>query len=625
MNIPFEKLNNKQKIAVKSKDNRILILAGPGTGKTEVISHRIRYLIKERKAKPSEILAITFTMKAAGEMFTRLEKFPDVYPKSVRISTIHGKAWEVVCQNVDKKLFIADEDESMMVLEDVIAEFKITKTRKQLKRIRNDISLKKADNILPDDLENKLDDFFKIFKSYENLMKFNNAIDFKGILTKTIRLLTETPEIKTKCHEKIIYLLVDEYQDINKAQFEFIRLLSHHNSELFCVGDDDQSIYSWRGAKPDFILNYKKDFSGGTILELDESRRCPENILTAALNLISKNKRHSKSLHAYSSDGAPVFILESSSECQEAFWIANWIAKRISQAKFKPQDVAIICRDLELAKDVVPELKKRNVPVEYWREGAIFKDQEVKDLIAHLRVVVNTNDNLALRRCLLSRSLERVGKGCVTILREKAQKLDKTIWDILRTVSEYPELKRWGNRIAKFVLWMKELKSAEEDQPASNIIDKVIEKIKSSDNIYLEKLRKIAGNMSHTNVKNFLEKIILRRRLDLANGGPEADEERDAVAIMSMHSAKGLTFKIVFILGLEEGIVPKEKSDIEEERRLCYVAMTRAKIALFLCKANRRKGRPVQGFKLLYEQPSQFLSQILPCNFRQIPNRPTKK
>ena len=293
--------------------------------------------------------------------------------------------------------------------------------------------------------------------------------------------------------------------------------------------------------------------------------------------------------------------------------------------RFKPQDVAIICRDLELAKYVIPELKKRNVPVEYWREGAMFKDQEVKDLIAHLRVIVNPNDNLALRRCLLSRSLERVDKGCVRILRKKAQKLDKTIWDILRTLSGYPELKTWKSHLGEFVLWMKELKNAGQDQPASNIIDKITERMGSSDNIYLEKLKRIAKNLGHINVKSFLERIILRRRLDLANGGPEPDEERDAVAIMSMHSAKGLTFKIVFILGLEEGILPREKSDIEEERRLCYVAMTRAKIALFLCKANRRKGRPVRGFKLLYKQPSQFLSQILPCKFKRIPNRPIKK
>lgn len=621
MSVPFNDLNDAQKRAVKTIDNRVLILAGPGTGKTEVLGHRIRYLIQEKNAQPSEILAITFTVKAAQEMFNRLKEFTNFDPSGIRILTIHGESWRIVSQNLPDKTVIADDDEVMMVLKDTIEDLGIQKSSKQLKKIRKAIELIKANNKLPIDLFHFQDEFFEIFQKYEHLLLFNRATDFGGILTTTNRLLRD-PAILKKCQSETEYLLVDEYQDINQAQFEFIRTLSHKALKLFCVGDDDQSIYDWRGARADFILNFRQDFSGAEELFLQETRRCPENILKAAVNLISntpQHKRRPKSIYAYHQDGDPVYILKSSSEKREALWIAAWIEKRLSHNTFSPQDIAIICRDIELAKYVVHELRERSIPVEYWREGALFKDSDVKDILAHLKIVVNPQNNLALRRCLLSHSVRNVGGKRVALLRKNAQARNRAIWDILSSVYDQPRPQKWQLNIFEFMNWIQDLRKIAKNESVGVVVDRVIEKLNPpKKNKYIEKLKNLA-NTSDMSVKGFLNEIITKRRLDLTGGGAEPEGEEKAVAVMSMHSSKGLTYKVVFIVGLEEGIFPKDMSNIEEERKLCYVAMTRAKKKLFLCTAKRRKGRAAQGLAF-YDHSSIFLTEIYPCIVQQINN-----
>jgi len=470
-------------------------------------------------------------------------------------------------------------------------------------------------------LEERDGNLLSIYRKYEELMEFNKVIDFGGILTDTLRLFSDS-EILGKCRKNTKYILVDEYQDINQAQFEFIKSLCTEDTELFCVGDDDQSIYGWRGAKPDFILNFKKDFIDAKELSLDETRRCSENIIKAALNLISKipgNKRRPKTIGAYSKGGAPVYILKSSSEVQEARWIAGWIKNEIFKKQISPQEILIICRDIELAKDVVSELKKRNIPVEYWREGAMFKDREVKDIFAHLRVIVNPEDNLALRRCLLSKSVRNVGAKRVSYFRKEAQRLNRPIWDILLSNYNCSRAKKWERNIFEFIKWIKGLMN--KDTSVGNLIDEIIKRLHpSEDNRHIEKLKKLVQALSDISLKKFLNEIVIKRRLDIIEGGPEPEEEGKAVAVMSMHSSKGLTYRIVFILGMEEGIFPRNNSKIDdEERRLCYVAMTRAKEKLFLCTAKRRKGRPAKGVNF-FDTPSKFLEDILPCEAQIIDN-----
>ena len=277
MVVSFEELNKAQKTAVRATGKRILILAGPGTGKTEILGHRISYLVRGTKVDPSKILAITFTVKAAQEMRDRLRQFfPQKFP-NFRILTLQGEACIIFCQNLLDRIFIADDDEKKMVLQDVFEDLGLKKSWKELDRVKKAIELSKADNKLVEDLKNSSVEFLHVFEKYENLMQFNRAVDFEGILTNTNRLFKKS-EILEECQLNTKYLLVDEYQDINQAQFEFIRSLCHKDSELFCVGDDDQSIYGWRGAKPDFILNFEKDFETTQILPLEQTRRCSENI-----------------------------------------------------------------------------------------------------------------------------------------------------------------------------------------------------------------------------------------------------------------------------------------------------------------------------------------------------------
>ena len=621
MGVPFEKLNEAQKIAVKAEGARILILAGPGTGKTEVLGHRIRYLIEEKNANPSEILAVTFTVKAAQEMVNRLRKFASFDPKGIRILTIHGEAWRILCQNSLDEMSIADNDEQMMVLQDAVEDLGLKKSGKELKRIKKDFGLTKADNRLPEDLPNSAREFLQIFQKYEDLMRFNKAIDFAGILTDANRLL-EVPEILEENQLKTKYLLVDEYQDINQAQFEFIKSLCNEDTELFCVGDDDQSIYGWRGAKPDFILNFREDYEETKELSLNESRRCTESILKAALNLISKipeDKRRPKVIYSHFKGGYPIYILKSSSEIQEALWVADWIKNEISNKRLIPSEILITCRDIELAKDVVAELKKRNVPAEYQRDGAMFKDPEVKDIFAHLRVITNLSDNLALRRCLLSKSVRNVGKKRTSDFRKEAQRSNKPIWDILSSNYGLYSPRKWERNVYEFVEWVKESQNITKNSSIEALINKIVARAQpSKDNEHVGKLKKLTQALSEKSLGEFLNEIV-RRRLDITGGDFELEEEKDAVAVMTMHSSKGLTYKAVLLLGMQEGIFPKARSNIEEERRLCYVAMTRAERKLFLCMAKRRKGRPAQGFAF-YDRPSRFLHDIYPCKVIEINN-----
>lgn len=365
MSVLFKKLNKAQKIAVKICGSRILILAGPGTGKTEVLGHRIKYLIEKRKINLSKVLAITFTVKAAREMVNRLKEFQSFDPTNIRILTIHGEAWRILCENGMEKISIIDDDEMKMLLQDAIEDLKLNNLK--IKGVKRYIELCKADNKVPNDLKNHQDDFLSVYQKYEELMQFNRVIDFGGILMETLNLFNNSG-VLDKCHKNTKYILVDEYQDINQAQFEFIKSLCSEYAELFCVGDDDQSIYSWRGANPNFILNFKKDYKGAIEIPLNESRRCSENILKAALILISKNppnKRRSKKIYSHFKDGYPIYILNSSSEVQEAIWIAGWIENEIINGQLSAQDILIICRDIELAKYLVNKLKERNIPVEY--------------------------------------------------------------------------------------------------------------------------------------------------------------------------------------------------------------------------------------------------------------------
>ncbi len=496
MGVPFEKLNEAQKIAVKADEAKILIFAGPGTGKTEVLGHRIKYLIEERNANPSKILAVTFTVKAAQEMVNRLKEFPNFDPTGIRILTIHGEAWRILCQNRLGKISIIDDDEMKMLLQDAIEDLKLDNLK--IKEAKRYIDLNKANNKLPEDLNGQQEDFLSIYQKYEELMQFNRVIDFGGVLTDTLRLFNDL-EILGKCQRNTKYILVDEYQDINQAQFEFIKSFCTEDTGLFCVGDDDQSIYGWRGAKPDFILNFKKDYGGSIELPLNESRRCSENILKAALNLISKipeNKRRSKTISSHFKGGEPIYILKSSSEIQEALWIANWIKNEISEKRLVPQDILIICRDIELAKDVVNELKRRNIPVEYQREGAMFKDPEVKDIFAHLRVIANPSDNLALRRCLLSKSVRNVGKERISYFRKEAQGLNKSIWDILSSSYSSRSPRKWERNIFEFVQWIKELTNIAKDNSVAVLVDMIINRLNlSEDNEHIKKLKRLTQTL----------------------------------------------------------------------------------------------------------------------------------
>lgn len=610
MTVPFENLNKEQQTAVTYTGKRkVLVIAGPGTGKTEVLGHRIRWLVEDEEIDPCNILAITFTVKAAEEMLNRLKEFQNLNLSEIRVLTIHGEAWRIVCKNKLEKLTIVDGDEAKILLQDAVDDLGLLTL--QIKQIKRQIELSKANNKLPENLEEN-GNFQAVYRKYEELMEFNKVTDFGGILTDVLRLFRDC-RLVNECQKNTHFILVDEYQDINQAQFDFIKSLCTDNTNLFCVGDDDQSIYGWRGSKPDFILNFKHDYTESEELPLKESRRCSENILNAAANLIAqlpKNKRRPKELKAVCSGGDPIQILKSSSEIQEAFWITGWIKTELSNKQLSHSDILIICRDIELAKIVVAELRKKEIPVEYWREDAIFKDPDIKDIFAHLRVVANPEDNLALRRCLSSRSVELIGHTRISNFRIKAQKENRPIWDVVLTTINGRGIKKWEKNVANFIRWIKEIQINLKNYSVEMLIDKIIERLKpTTNNESILTLKNFVKGQQDITLKQFLDEFVKKRRLDINEGDSEIDDTGEAVTVMSMHSSKGLTYKVVFVLGLEEEIFPKVNSNIDEERRLCYVAITRAKEKLFLCTAKRRKGRAAQGLGF-YNNSSQFIADI---------------
>ena len=611
MSVPFNELNSKQQQIVRYPVGKLLVLAGPGTGKTEVLTHRIAYLITHENIHTNEILAITFSKKATNEMSTRLMNFDGLEEEQPRVSTLHAEALRILSRiDVSRNFIIADNYESLLLLKDASEDLQRNLGIKELRKVIDWIRIQKANNKLPEDIvDEDLQVDKEIYERYEELLTFNCAIDLDGLALKVVRALHRNGLLPSSYSSQVKHLLVDEYQDINQVEFKLIQFLAKDADSFFVVGDDDQSIYGWRGADPTIIREFEDTFQGSQVETLIESIRCPEHILKGAQAIISRDQTtRQKTIQAGRGEGAPIHVLYSSSEIREACWIANWIEERVSAGNIEPRDIAMLCNNLKLADDVISQLRRRGIKVTYWKSGGIFKDKNIRDILAHIRIIIDRNDNLALRRCLESRTGRGIGNEGVRKLRSIAEKNGHSLWYVLTHANDHLELKYWRSRslFERFVTTIDELHSESTRLELDEVIDQIARKLGIPTLDSVDILKTFARSLpANTNLQNFLKEVNKNRGLDLAGGGAEPEKNENTVAVMSIHSAKGLTFDVIFLLGCDEGILPNPNQDINEQRRLCYVAMTRARKDLFLCHAKRRT---VHGLE--FPSPSNFIIEI---------------
>lgn len=605
MSIPFEQLNAKQKKVIETKNETLLILAGPGTGKTEVLTHRILHLVSAG-VDLQRILAVTFSRKAANEMAERLCKSLEVEKDLINVSTLHSEALRLLTTIGHERKFLLGNDETRQIIKDAAEDVGYDEGWIAMRSLESSIRLSKAQNKLPSEVEDG--DFKQAYKRYEKLLEFNKAIDLDGLVMRIVRILSQNPEHCSNSDQ--LHLLVDEYQDVNQTEYQFIQLLAENAESLFVVGDDDQSIYGWRGADPNIIRSFENNFPECNVEILEESHRCSGNILEGAYAIVSKDPDCiKKPLYSSKGYGFPIVVLFSKSWIVESFWIVNWLKKYLSKDSIKPSDVAILVKTLNLAEFLADQLRIAKIPAVYWRSGGFLSDKNVLDILAHMRLIADKEDNLALRRCSKTITGYGIGSSAEKELRYLAERNKCSLWDIMKRFKTFHKLRRWQIPIENFVTKVNDLEEKISESELDIIVNLIAKRMKTDKLSPVKKLRNFSKTLQeNADLDDFLTELHRNRGLDLAGGGPEPETEEDAIAIMSMHSAKGLGFKVVFILGMDFGLIPNPYQDINEQRRLFYVAMTRAKDQLFLCHSKLRKGPAAKGHS--FYKASQFLFQI---------------
>ena len=631
----LEGLNDKQYEAVTKIDGPSLVIAGAGSGKTKVLTHKIAYLIGEKNVKPWEILAITFTNKAANEMKERVEKLVGDIANDMWIGTFHSICVRILRKFIDRIGFersfvIFDTSDQKTVIKQILKNMNLDDKIFTDKTIQYEISNAKNDMLEPDTyLARNKGDFRKetiaeVYEKYQKKLKENNAIDFDDIINFTIKILLENPDVLEYYSDKFKYVLVDEYQDTNKAQFTLVTLLASKYGNITVVGDNDQGIYSFRGADISNILNFEKDFPGTKIIKLEQNYRCTQNILNAANAVIKNNEtKYEKKLWTKNDEGSLPMVYRADDEYDEA----NFVVKKIESLKsveyYNYSDFAILYRMNSQSRSIEDILRREDIPYKIIGGLKFYERKEIKDIIAYLRLIQNLNDNLSLTR-IINEPKRGVGKTSIETIEELSSNNGISMFEIIKNAADYGLNRVYANT-REFVGVIEELQNKKEGMKISDLIKQTLNRtgytralqeentteaetrIQNLDE-FLTVAMEFEEESADSSLEEFLESITLSSDLD---GMEESD---DNVTLMTLHSAKGLEFNVVFLVGMEEGIFPGYKSigeqrELEEERRLCYVGITRAKEKLFMTCA---KQRTIFG-STSCNMPSRFLKEI-PAN-----------
>lgn len=638
MNNMLDKLNERQKEAVLATEGPVLVLAGAGSGKTTVLVNRIAYMISEKHIRPWNILAITFTNKAAREMKDRIERLLGDTAKDMWIGTFHSVCVRILRSCIDllgysRDFVIYDTADTKTVMKECLRELDIDEKSFPVRNVLSIISNAKNDLMDAATFENvyksdyRMSIIAKIYYRYQTKLRKNNAVDFDDIILNTVKILSENPDVLSKYQDKFRYILVDEYQDTNNSQYLLINLLAQANRNLCVVGDDDQSIYKFRGANIGNILNFEDDYSDVQKITLDQNYRSTQNILDAANSVISNNKgRMGKSLWTSNGDGNKVFVYTGTNEYDEARYIARQIKKHFDeQGSFS--DCAILYRTNAQSRVIEEMLMRESVPYKVLSGLRFYDRKEIKDIIAYLRVVYNPNDDVSLAR-IINEPKRKIGNATLEKARNIAREKETSLYDVISHADDYPEFKTAIKKLLGFSEIIQSLIKLKDTVTIEELTGRIL-----NDTGYMPTLVMEDTTESKTRIENlgefisvitefekneetgntlgeFLENISLVSDID------GYDENEDSAVLMTIHSAKGLEFPIVFLSGLEEGLFPGMRSmesddDIEEERRLCYVAITRAKEQLYITKTISRtihgKTMPTTASRFFKEIPVEYL------------------
>jgi len=616
----IDDLNKEQQNAVLRTEGPLLILAGAGSGKTRVLTTKIAYLIEEIGISPYNILAITFTNKAAREMSERLYKMVGDKAKLAQVSTFHSFGVKILRENYDrlgydKNFVILDSDDSLSVIKKILKENDLDPKVYNPNAIRNKISSCKNELMGPNDFEKyAVSDFDKIilmvFRRYEDTLKKNNSIDFDDLLILPIKLFREHPEVLQAYQERFQYVLIDEYQDTNEAQYILSKMVSAKYKNICCVGDVDQSIYSFRGANYRNILNFEKDYKDTATIKLEQNYRSTTNILNAANDVIKNNKeRKEKNLWSNKGAGEKITYYRAFNGIDEAQYVTREIKKLINNG-IEYENIAILYRTNAQSHVMEEELLKNSIPYRIIGGVGFYSRKEIKDVMAYLRLIYNSKDNISLLR-VINTPKRGIGNKTISNLIEKSNELGCSIYDAISSGKEL-----------EFKKLIEDLKQASASLTLTELVDKILDvtgikkeyeedKTLESDIRleYLEELKTVTRTFEERDGIVSIEDFLLE--VSLVSDVNEYKDDKNRVSLMTVHSVKGLEFDYVFIIGLEEGIFPHVnsvmiESDLEEERRLCYVAITRAKEKLYIVNARTRMMFGHDSANL----PSRFISEI---------------
>lgn len=610
----LEGLNDKQYEAVIKSEGPSLVIAGAGSGKTKVLTHKIAYLIQEKGVKPWNVLAITFTNKAANEMKQRVENLVGEMTKDMWIGTFHSICVRILRRYIDRIGFessfvIFDTSDQRSMIKNCLKELSIDDKMFTDRIVQFEISNAKNEMLEPDSyLARANGDFRKekiasIYALYQKRLKENNAIDFDDIINFSIEILTENPDVLEYYCEKFRYILVDEYQDTNKAQFMLISLLASRYGNITVVGDNDQGIYSFRGADISNILNFERDFPGTKIIKLEQNYRCTQNILNVANSVIKNNEvKYEKKLWTENEKGNLPIIYSAEDEYDEGRYIAQQINHLRREEYYQYSDFAVLYRMNTQSRAIEEILMREEIPYRIIGGLKFYERKEIKDAIAYLRLIHNTNDNLSLMR-VINEPKRGIGKTSIDAIQKLAEENGISMYEIIQHAENYGLNRVYANS-RDFINVIEELRSLKDQVSISELMKETLKKtgytkalelensVEAENRIEnLEELLTVAIEFeeqeAESTLGDFLEGITLSTDID------NLEETVDSVTLMTLHSAKGLEFPVVFLVGMEEGIFPGYKSigepkELEEERRLCYVGITRAKQNLYFTHAKRR-------------------------------------
>ena len=597
----LDKLNDRQLEAVKYINGPLLVLAGAGSGKTKVLTTRIAYLI-ENGINPYNILAITFTNKAAREMKNRITNLIGYSSRNMQISTFHSFGLTIIKENFeylgyDNNFIIFDADDSLTIVKKIIKEMNLDKDKFSPKAIRNKISSLKNDLVEPNEYKKyALTDFdqivYEVYKKYEDSLYKNNSLDFDDLLILPIKLFTKKKDILDKYQERFKYILIDEYQDTNEAQYKLTKMLANKYKNICCVGDVDQAIYGFRGANYKNILNFEHDYKNTKIINLEENYRSTKIILDAANSVIKNNKnRKEKNLFSNLEVGDKIDYYRASSELDEVSFVISKI-KELRDNFIDLNDLVILYRTNAQSRAFEDGLLKANIPYKIVGGVNFYQRKEIKDLLSYLRVIHNSHDNVSLER-VINTPKRGIGKKTIANLVEVSNSKNISLYDAITSGKEL---------IFKSII--EDLKSRKDTMSLVDFIDLVLERsgiikeLKNEKTLEadirienLEEFKSVAKAFEDENGVISLEDFLLN--VSLISDNTEIKEYTSAVNLMTIHAVKGLEFPYVFLVGMEERLFPHLNSldsieDIEEERRLCYVAITRCKKKLFITNARER-------------------------------------